>query len=355
MADRAAHQGLFEPLPLGPGLPTLPNRVVMGPMTLNQATESGHVTDWVVRWYERRAAGGVGAVVGAAAFVSPDGRGWPNAVGIADDSYTEGWARCAEAVHRHGALFGTQLFHAGAASRASLLGHQPVAPSEWTREGFDPAREMTAAEVEAAVEAFGAAARRSVEAGCDFVEIHGAHGYLAHQFWRGDVNRRADRWGEPTAFPAAVVRAVREAVGPGVPVVYRFSVHADDPAATNAPVTPASLACFLEALEGAGADVWDVSCWNDSRRGYFGTETWLPDWVRKASAKPRVVAGNLLTPEEAAAYLAGGHAEAVALARALIVDAGWARKAKAGQPVNPVPPDVAELYAALRAGIDPGA
>jgi 2,4-dienoyl-CoA reductase-like NADH-dependent reductase (Old Yellow Enzyme family) len=348
------YDNLFAPLPLSGGSITLPNRIVMGPMTLNQATESGHITPWIVDWYRRRAAGGVGTIIGAAVFVAQNGRGWPNAVGIADDSYTEGWRQCVNAAHEHGALFGTQLFHGGAASRVSLLEQQPLSASDWTREGFDPARAMTGDEIEQTIADFAAGARRSLEAGCDFVELHGAHGYLLHQFWRGDVNRRTDQWGDLTAFPVAVTRAVREVIGPDVPLFYRFSIHADDPAAPNQPVTPDSLATFLTALEAAGVDVWDISCWRESRRGYFGTDIWLPDWVRRFSAKPRLVAGNLLTPPDASSYLAEGHAEAVALARALISDANWATKARQAAA------DQIQAYTdadgvALRDGIDPGA
>jgi len=259
-----------------------------------------------------------------------------------------------EAAHAHGALFGTQLFHGGAASKVSLLGQQPVSASDWTREGFDPARAMTEAEIEQVIADFAEGACRSIEAGCDFVELHGAHGYLLHQFWRQDVNRRSDKWGKPTAFPVAVTQAVRQAIGTNVPLVYRFSIHADDPNAPNHPITPENLQEFLEVLEEAGVDVWDISCWRDSRRGYFGTDIWLPDWVQRFSAKPRIVAGNILTPEEAEAYLSGGHAEAVALARALIVDAKWVQKAQSGR-ADEIHPVVGEDWRVINQGIDPGA
>ena len=330
----------------------MPNRVVMGPMTLNQATDDGHITDGIVDWYERRARGGTGTLIGAATFVSQGGRGWANAMGIADNSYTEGWRNCVEAAHRHGALFGTQLFHGGAAGIIALLGQQPVSASEWTREGFDPARALTAEEIKQIIEDFAEGARRSIEAGCDFVELHGAHGYLLHQFWRGDVNRRTDQWGELTAFPVAVTKAVRAVIGPDIPLLYRFSIHADAPDAPNNPVTPDSLAVFLRDLGVAGVDVWDISCWRESRRGYFGTETWLPDWVRKFSDKPRLVAGNLLTPSDASSYIGEGHAEAAALARALIADAEWANKAKRGESET-IHPYEDVLREKLNRGIDP--
>lgn len=344
---------LFSPLPLGGGNITAPNRLFMGPMTLNQATESGHITPWIIEWYRKRAAGGTGTLIGAAVFVSQGGRGWANAVGIADDSYTEGWARCVEAAHEHGALFGTQLFHGGASSKVSLLGQQPVSASEWTREGFDPARAMTSGEIEQVIADFADGARRSVEAGCDFVELHGAHGYLLHQFWRQDVNRRTDKWGDPAAFPVAVTEAVRNVIGPDMPLLYRFSIHADAPDAPDHPITPDTLAVFIRALEAAGVDVWDISCWRDSRRGYFGTEVWLPDWMRRFSSKPRIVAGNILTPEEASEYIAGGHAEGVALARALISDADWAGKARSGRESEIRPATDADRQA-INHGIDPG-
>lgn len=344
---------LFQPLPLNHGDVSLPNRVVMGPMTLNQATESGHMTPWIVDWYRRRAEGGVGTLIGAAVFVSQGGRGWANAVGIADDSYTEGWAECVRVAHANGALFGTQLFHGGAASKVELLGQQPVSASDWTREGFDPARALHEDEIYQIIEEFAAGARRSLEAGCDFVELHGAHGYLLHQFWRQDVNQRTDRWGDPVAFPVAVTKAVREAIGPDIPLLYRFSIHADAPDALNNPVTPDSLRTFLQVLEAAGVDMWDISCWRESRRGYFGSEIYLADWVRRFSEKPRIVAGNILTPEEAEAYITEGHAEAVALARALIVDANWVNKAREGHSADIRPVD-SDHWRVVYQGIDPG-
>lgn len=169
----------------------------------------------------------------------------------------------------------------------------------------------------------------------------------------GDVNVRTDKWGVLTLFPAAVVHAVRLAIGPDIPLLYRFSIHSDDPAASDNPVTPDSLERLIGALEAEGVDMWDISCFKESRRGYFGTNVFLSDWVKRFSNKPRIVAGNLLTPQEASQYILGGHAEGVALARALIGDAEWANKARSGgaDEIRPVSDD---HRAQLTAGIDPG-
>lgn len=325
----------------------------MGPMTINQAEPSGRITPWIVDWYCRRAQGGVGTIIGAAAFVSQNGRGWANAVGISNDSHTEGWEKCARTSHSYGALFGVQLFHGGAASPAELLGHPPVSASVWTSEGGSEARALSKGEVEQIIQDFAEGARRSIEAGCDFVELHGAHGYLLHQFSRRDVNRRDDEWGDPVAFPVAVTRAVRAAIGPDVPLLYRLSIHADAPDSPNHPVNPIELERFIMSLEAAGVDVWDVSCHKDSRRGYFGTEVLLPDWVRKFSARPRIVAGSLNTPEEASVYIGAGHAEAAAVAKALIMDANWVKKAREGQSTDIRSLDTGEWWK-IYEGIDPG-
>ncbi len=345
---------LFEPFLFGRGDVISRNRIFMGPMTINQATESGHITPWVKDWYRRRAEGGVGTIIGAAAFVSQNGRGWPNAVGISDDSFVAGWAECVQIAHESGTLSGTQLFHGGAASPRSLLGHQAVSASEWADKDGETARALTGAEVETIIQDFADGARRSVEAGCDFVEIHGAHGYLVHQFWRRDINRRTDEWGDPVAFPAAVTRAVRAAIGDSVPLLYRFSVHADVPDGTDNPVTPDELQHFLVTLEAAGVDTWDISCFRDSRRGYFGSNILLPDWVRKFSDKPRIVAGNLVTPADAAEYITDGHAEGAALAKALIVDANWVNKAREGKTAE-IRPIQGDNWSSIFQGNDPGA
>ena len=345
------HEPLWQPFDFARGDIRAKNRTFMGPMTLATAEPDGRLNDWIVAWYRARAKGGVGSIIGAAAAVHSSGFGWPNAMTIHTDDHIDGWKRSVDAAHAEGVLFGTQLYHGGAASHDALLGHQPWCPSAWTRDGFDPAREMTVEEIEIVIEAFADGARRSIEAGCDFVELHGAHGYLLHQFWRRDVNHREDKWGDPTLFATEVIKAVRAAVGVDIPILYRFSIHSDDPNATDEPVTPESLSTYLKALEDAGVDVWDISCWRESSRGYFGTTTLLPEWVRQVSKLPRIVAGNFLEPVGAAEYCESGYAEGIALARGLISDAAWCARAQVGDAYRPYQDsDLHELHA----GRDPG-
>ena len=345
------YDSLWEPFAFGRGDVTARNRTFMGPMTLATAEPDGRLNDWIVSWYQARAKGGVGTIIGAAAAVHASGFGWPNAMTIHTDDHIDGWKRCVDAAHAEGVLFGTQLYHSGAASHDALLGHTPICPSAWKRYGFDPARAMTVDEISTVIDAFAQGAKRSLDAGCDFVELHGAHGYLLHQFWRRDVNRRDDVWGHPTYFAEEVVKAVRAVVGDRVPIMYRFSIHSDDPAASDEPVTPESLSEYLKALEVAGVDVWDISCWRESRRGYFGTTTLLPEWVRRTSSLPRIVAGNFLSPDGAAEYCESGFAEGIALARGLISDASWCERARVGDAYRPY--EDADLQV-LRNGVDPG-
>ena len=342
---------LWQPFEFGRGDLTARNRTFMGPMTLATAEPDGRLNDWIVDWYRARAEGGVGAIIGAAAAVHTTGFGWANAMTIHTDAHIEGWKRSVDAAHSAGVLFGTQLYHSGAASHDALLGHQPLCPSAWKRDGFDAAREITPSEIETIIDAFADGARRSIDAGCDFVELHGAHGYLLHQFWRRDVNQRTDEWGHPSKFATEVVKAVRAVVGANVPIVYRFSVHSDDPSAQDEPVTPETLAEYLGDIEASGVDVWGISCWRESRRGYFGTSTLLPEWVRRTSKLPRIVAGNFLDAAGAAEYCESGFAEGIALARGLIADAAWCNRAQSG--AVPRAYDDADLQL-LRQGIDPG-
>lgn len=185
-----SHSKLFEPLALTRG-PVLRNRLMLAPLTNQQSHADGRLSDEEIRWLTMRAAGGFALVMTAAAPVQQVGQGYPGQLGIFDDQHIEGLARFAASVREKGAVSAVQLYHGGERADPELVG-TPVAPSESPRNG---ARALDLIEVEQVREDFITAALRADKAGCDGVQIHGAHGYILAQFLSPTINRRDDRYG----------------------------------------------------------------------------------------------------------------------------------------------------------------
>ncbi|MEJ7935507.1 NADH:flavin oxidoreductase [Sphingobium sp. AN558] len=185
-----SHTKMFEPLVLSRG-PALKNRLMLAPLTNQQSHADGRLSEDEVRWLMMRAAGGFALVMTAAAPVQLVGQGYPGQLGIFDDQHIEGLARFAKAVRDNGSVSAVQLYHGGERADAELVG-TPVAPSDSVRNG---ARALSLDEVEQLREDFIAAALRADKAGCDGVQIHGAHGYVLAQFLSPTINRRNDRYG----------------------------------------------------------------------------------------------------------------------------------------------------------------
>lgn len=206
-----------ESLKLRSGV-TLPNRLMMSPMTTKQSFFDGTVTQDEIAYYHARAKG-LGAVITGAANVQPGGKGWPGELGIDRDAEIPQLAALAGAIHAQGAKAIVQIFHAGRMTdRATLSGEQPVSASAVAAErpNAETPRAMTTAEIQATIAAFGAATRRAIAAGFDGVELHGANTYLLQQFFSPHSNRRNDEFGgsreKRYAFIQAVVDAVMTAV-----------------------------------------------------------------------------------------------------------------------------------------------
>lgn len=226
LADR-----LFRPLQLGPL--TLPNRVVMAPMTRTRAGEGHAPTALNAQYFEQRASGGL--LLSEATQVVQVGAGGVRTPGIYSQAQIEGWRLVTKAVHAAGGRIFLQLWHAGRASHPSLNdeGLQPVAPSAiaiddrkvFTPQGLVPypvPRALEEHELPGIVAAFAQGAKNAIAAGFDGVEIHGANGYLIDQFLRDGSNLRTDRYGGSienrlrllTEITDAVVAAVgKERVG----------------------------------------------------------------------------------------------------------------------------------------------
>ena len=330
---------LLEPVEVS-GL-ELPNRIVMAPMTRRRAGPGDVPPPLAATYYAQRASAGL--IVSEAAVVSPDGASYPGSPGIFTDAQVEGWRRVTRAVRTEGGRIFCQLWHAGRVSHPDLLpdGMEPVAPSAVPApdrmgapvdEPFPVPRALEAQEVEARVEAFGAAARRAREAGFDGVEVHAANGYLVDQFLRDGTNRRADRYGGDVArrarFLLEVVDAVSRVWSPdrvGVQISPTSGLHGmrdSDP--------PATFGYVAERLEEKGIGYLHVHEMVDE--GGLDADGRVTPVVRERFGGPLVVNGGYdrSLGEE---VLEAGRADLVSFGRLFISNPDLPRRFEADAPL----------------------
>nr|WP_300338875.1 NADH:flavin oxidoreductase/NADH oxidase [Actinomyces sp.] len=325
------------------------NRLVLAPMCMYCVeTGDGVPTDFHVLHYGTRAAGGFGTVIVEATAVTANGRLSPADLGLWEDAQVAGHRRLTEAVHAGGALAGVQLGHGGrkagtlpwrpgadgaATGRAATLeGWDLVAPSTEAYPGHAVPREMSLEEIRQTIADFASAARRAVEAGYDLVELHGAHGYLIHQFLSPLSNHRTDAYGgSPEGrrrLALEAVAAVREAVGRDTVVGIRLS--ATDWAEGG--LTSADTAELARQIVAQGADVLHISTsGNVPARfpvgpGYqvrFAAEAKqaVAGMSTPGGSEPVVIAVGLIeTGPQAEQVLMTGQADAVAVGRYALRD-----------------------------------
>ncbi len=224
----ADHSTAFEPYRMSDI--TLKNRIVMAPMTRSRAQEPGMTpTGLMAQYYAQRASAGL--IITEGTQPSVVGQGYTNTPGLHSGAQVEAWRAVTSAVHEAGGVIFAQLMHTGRISHPSLLpaGVEPLAPSAvraagkvFTHEGpkdFVTPRAMNEDDINTTINDFANAASNAIDAGFDGVEIHGANGYLVHQFLSVNANQRTDRWGgsvgNRTRFALAVAKAVAEAIGAG--------------------------------------------------------------------------------------------------------------------------------------------
>ncbi|NLL08919.1 MAG: NADPH dehydrogenase, partial [Firmicutes bacterium] len=202
---------------------TIPNRVVMPPMCMYSATEDGLITDWHLVHYGSRAVGGVGLIILEATAVEKRGRLSGNDLGIWDDGHIEGLRRIVEVCQAHGSAVGIQIAHAG----RKAWGDELVAPSALAFPGFAVPHALSREEIKETVEHWRQAARRAQAAGFDVLQIHGAHGYLIHEFLSPLSNQRTDEYGgsfeNRLRFLLEVVEAVQSEWPEDKPLSVRLS------------------------------------------------------------------------------------------------------------------------------------
>lgn len=329
---------LFEPLTIG--TITLRNHIVLPAMGTSLAQKDGLVSDRAIAYYARRAAGGVGLVTLEVTAVHRLGVQAPGNFMIDRDECIEGLSRLARSVQSHGAKFSVQLWHAGRVTLPMLLGEQPVGPSPVPPPlRNDVPRELTIAEIEDLVERFGEGARRAREAGCDAVEVHGAHGYLVSQFLSPLSNKRTDRYGGDLAnrarFALEIVEHIKEKVGRDFPVLVKLSAEEH----VEGGITMDETKTVARWLQDAGADALVISSGSYVAAHWMVQPMMIPRGclvpyaaaVKSVVGVPVGAVGRINDPALAEKVLREGQADFVCLGRALLADPDFPRKAQEGR------------------------
>lgn len=316
---------LLEPFRIGKM--ALRNRIVMPPMVTQYAGEKGQVTERIKNYYGARARGGAGLIIVEATYVRQDGQPFANQLGISDDKLIPGLTELAQAIKRHGARAAVQLHHGGRLAKSEYTGTQLLAPSPLAAPGREVPRELTTKEIAELVTCFAEAARRARQAGFDGVEIHGAHGYLIHQFLSRSSNKRRDSYGGDLSnrarFLIQVIRAVREAVGNDYPVWLRIS--GKEYGVEEGTTLEESQEIARMAQE-ASVEAIHVSASGPLAPNNLTMPKFVPavllelaEGVKKAVSIPVITVGKV-TPEAAEKILAEGKADLIAMGRALLAD-----------------------------------
>jgi 2,4-dienoyl-CoA reductase-like NADH-dependent reductase (Old Yellow Enzyme family) len=326
---------------------TFRNRIVLSPMC-QYVAEDGHATRWHRAHHGRFALGGVGGAVLEATAVAREGRITPGCLGIWSDEHVVGLAEIVALYHDQGIPVGVQLAHAGRKASAAVPweGAQPLPsddPRAWASVApsalsFGPTWQtpsaLDEAGIAAVIDAFAAAAQRAVRAGFDFVEVHGAHGYLINSFVSPVSNRRDDRWGGDREgrfrLAVAVVARLRAELPATMPIFYRASVLDG----VDGGVTIEDSIALAAALREAGADVIDCSSGGVATSSGVADRAPSPGYLvplasalRREAGVATMAVGLILTPEQANAVIAEGHADLVALGRELLADSNFAHRA----------------------------
>ena len=328
---------LFSPLTLRSI--SFSNRIGISPMC-QYSSQDGFASDWHLVHLGARAQGGAGAIILEASAVVPEGRISPADLGIWKDEHIEGLARIVRFLHSQGVRAGIQLAHAG--RKASMSppfgperlvlpeegGWQTVAPSAIPfGPGYSTPQALDESGIRDIVAAFAAAARRAQQAGFDFVEIHGAHGYLLHQFLSPLANQRTDDYGDSfanrTRFALEVTEAIRAAWPVHLPLFVRLSATDWTEGGWTADET-VELAKLLKAR---GADLIDLSTGGLVPNAKIpvapGFQTPFAARVRSEAGIATAAVGLITNPEQAEAILAERKADLVLIARAALHDAYW--------------------------------
>lgn len=350
---------LFQPVRLG--ALELPNRIAMAPMT-RSLSPGGVPGPDVAAYYRRRAEGGAALLITEGTYVDHGPtRVDPGVPDFHGEAALAGWKRVADEVHAAGGRIMPQLWHVGLVEvRTSSVSRETsfrpelgqVGPSGVLWRDRQVTKPMSLADVDAVIEAFARAAADAQRLGFDGVEVHGAHGYLIDQFFWSHTNRRTDRFGatpkDRGRFAAEIVAEIRRRTGPDFPILLRISQWKQQDYAARMAETPGALAELLELPLAAGVTMVHGSQRRFWEPAFDGSELNLAAWVKKLTGAPTMTVGSVgldieflesmvqkttATPvglEPLVEMIERGDFDMVAVGRALIGDAFWPKKIRAG-------------------------
>lgn len=309
---------------------SLKNRVVMPPMCQYSVTnKDGIATDWHYVHYVSRAIGGASLIIIEMTDVEPDGRISDYDLGLWSDDQIPALARIVEACHQYGAKVGIQIAHAGRKAQDAM---EPVAPSAIAfDENSKTPRELSTGEVKEMVEKFRIAVRRAIQAGVDVIELHGAHGYLIHQFTSPFTNKRTDEYGqELTKFGREVIEAAKSEMPEDMPLIMRISAreYVEGGYGINESIE------FSKVYQQAGVDMFHVSAGGEgpiAAAGKPGThvayQVPLARAIKEALNVPVIAVGRLDDPALANSVVGNDDADLVAVGRGMLRNPYWAIEA----------------------------
>ncbi|MEN1987896.1 NADH:flavin oxidoreductase/NADH oxidase [Paenibacillus hubeiensis] len=308
----------------------LNNRVVMAPMCQYSVTaKDGIPNDWHHVHYVSRAVGRTGLIIIEMTDVEPDGRITDNDLGIWSDEHIPAFAKLVNGMHAYGSKVAIQIAHAG---RKAEDAKQPVAPSVVTfpGENFKTPRALSTEEVQVMVQKFADGVRRAVQAGVDAIELHGAHGYLIHQFHSKLMNHREDEYGKDLSrFGCEIIRAAKKVMPDTMPLIMRISAveYADGGYDIEHTLD------ISRAYKEAGVDMFHISSGGEGPSGtrkpgnYPGYQVPFARRFRDELGVPVIAVGLLDDASLAQAVIGNGDADLVAVGRGMLRDPYWANHA----------------------------
>jgi 2,4-dienoyl-CoA reductase-like NADH-dependent reductase (Old Yellow Enzyme family) len=255
------YAALFKPAQLASM--QVKNRFVCSATYEVMATETGEVTDGILKRYRNLARGDIGLIIPGMLSVHPMGRAYKHQLSIHDDRMIPGLRSVVESVHQEGGKIVFQLVHAGRQTKKAVIGQTPISPSSRGRDpiNFVKPRKMSEEQIGEAVQAFRKAASRAIETGADGVQIHAAHGYLVNQFLSPFFNRRTDGWGgsdeKRFRFLREIVLETRRVLPKGAPILVKLSTN---DFTTQEGVTPRLATRYAKWLAEMGIDGLELSC-----------------------------------------------------------------------------------------------